>query len=475
MAAYVLAAPGWHPGVIGIVAARIAERHYRPVVLVALPDGAGAPAVGSGRSIPAFDLLSGLQAAGEHLERYGGHRAAAGLTLDPARLDAFRDAFVSHARAVLEPEDLVKHERVDAVASGEEMGLGLAEELTSLAPFGAANPAVSLLLPAATFTDPIGFGGDQRADHARFTVNSGAGRARAVRFGGGQRLPVEPGTPVDATFTLERNEWQGVVEPRLLLRTATACKPPPIRVLGEAGAFLPRVFAELDRAAADSATPRPLHQRSEYDHRGKGIAALITQLLATGEPVLVLASDAVARERHLRSRLGGFALASYDALERDAGVTDPFAHVVLLDPPTTAGARDRAATASTLAPRQRIYLAWGPAELRFAAHIHEREYGLRDSLAASYRSLRDRGGAVGRELETVLRGEASQPPSPEQAGRLLRVLTEVGLVNLDRERAAVSVTGLRGVTLEHSPAYRDYQRIRQDGLKYLGLNRRQAA
>ncbi len=475
MAAYVLAAPGWHPGVIGIVAARIAERHHRPVVLLALPDGAGGQAIGSGRSIPAFDLLGGLRAAGEHLERYGGHRAAAGLTLDPARLDAFRDSFASHAQAVLEPEDLIRHERVDAIASGEEMGLVLADELTRLAPFGAGNPAVSLLLPAATFTDPVGFGGQQRADHARFTVNSGAGRARAVRFGAGQRLPVEPGTPVDATFTLERNEWQGVVEPRLLLRTATACEPPPIQVLGEAGAFLPRVFAELDRLLSGQATPRLLHERRELDHRSKGIAALITLLLATREPVLVVAADAVARHRHLRSRLGGFALASYDALERDGDLTDPFAHVVLLDPPTSASARARAAIANPLAGLQRIYLAWGPAELRFAAHTHEREYGLRDSLAASYRTLRDRGGAVGRELETALRGEASQPQSPEHAGRLLRVLTEVGLVNLDRERAAVTVTGQRDVTLEHSPAYRDYQRIRQDGLRYLGLTRRQAA
>jgi single-stranded-DNA-specific exonuclease len=475
MPAYVLAATGWHPGVIGIVAARIAERHHRPAVLVALPDGAGELASGSGRSIPAFDLLGGLRAAAGQLERYGGHRAAAGLTLDPGRLDAFRDAFVSHARAVLASPEAIEHERVDAIASGEQLGLGLAEELTRLAPFGAANPAVSLLLPAATFTDPVGFGGEQRANHARFTVNSGAARARAVRFGGGRGLPVEPGTPVDATFTLERNEWQGVVEPRLLLRTATPCDPPPIRVLGEEGSYLERVFAELDRSLAAVPAPPPRQPRAESDHRGKGIAALITLLLATGEPVLVLSADAVARRRHLGPRLGGFGLASYEALVRDAALPDPFSHVVLLDPPTSEIAEIRAASADPDAPAQRLYLAWGPAELRFAAHIHEREYGLRDSLAARYRTLRDRGGAAGRELEAILRGEPSQPPSPEHAGRLLRVLTEVGLVSLDRESAAVTVTERRGVTLEHSAAYRHYQRLRQDGLSYLGLTTRQAA
>jgi single-stranded-DNA-specific exonuclease len=475
MAAYVLAGAGWHPGVIGIVAARIAERHHRPVVLIALPQDPAEHARGSGRSIPAFDLLGALRTAGEHLEQYGGHRAAAGLTLDPARLDAFSGAFVAHAQAVLEPHDLLKRERVDAIASGEEMGLVLAEELTRLAPFGAANPAVSLLLPAATFSDPVGFGGEQRADHARFTVNSGAGRARAVRFGGGRRLPAEPETPVDATFTLERNEWQGVVEPRLLLRTVSPCAAPEICILGEGEAYLDRVFAELERSPSPSPPPEPSHPRAESDHRGKGIAALVTQLLATGEPVLVLAADALARQRHIGPRFGGFSLASYDALERDARLPDPFPHVALLDPPISEVARIRAASADPRAPRQRMYLAWGSAELRFAAHIHEREYGLRDSLAATYRTLRGRGGAAGRELEAVLRGEAPHTRSPEHAGRVLRVLTEVGLVNLDRERAAATVSERRGVTLEQSPAYRDYQRIRQDGLRYLGLTIRQAA
>jgi single-stranded-DNA-specific exonuclease len=118
-------------------------------------------------------------------------------------------------------------------------------------------------------------------------------------------------------------------------------------------------------------------------------------------------------------------------------------------------------------------LAWGPAELRFAAHIHEQEYGLRDSLAACYRTLRGRGGAAGRELEAVLRETA---PSPEGAGRLLRILTEVGLVDLDRERLAVTVTERGRVTLDQSPAYRDYERTRQDGLRYLATTTdRQAA
>ena len=144
--AYVLAAEGWHPGVIGIVAARIAERHHRPAILIALEGDEG---TGSGRSIPAFDLLAGLRAGEQHLERYGGHRAAAGLSLRAERVEAFRESFTSHAGAVLSGEDLVSEVRVDAVVQGDALTLAQAEELERLRPFGAGNPPVTLLVPAA--------------------------------------------------------------------------------------------------------------------------------------------------------------------------------------------------------------------------------------------------------------------------------------------------------------------------------------
>ncbi|MEA2167662.1 MAG: single-stranded-DNA-specific exonuclease, partial [Solirubrobacteraceae bacterium] len=118
--AYVLAGEGWHPGVIGIVAARIAERTFRPTVMIALD---GEEGTGSGRSIPAFDLLGGFDAAARHLLRHGGHRAAAGLTIRRADVDAFREAFAAHAAEVLVPEDLVPVERVDAVAGGDALGM----------------------------------------------------------------------------------------------------------------------------------------------------------------------------------------------------------------------------------------------------------------------------------------------------------------------------------------------------------------
>jgi len=215
-AAYVLAGEDWHAGVIGIVASRLAERHHRPVVLIALDGDLGK---GSGRSIDAFDLLGGLTACGGHLRHFGGHRAAAGLEIESGRVEEFAQAFHEHAEEVLDPGDTVSQERVDAVVECDQLGMELAEELLVLAPFGRGNPGVALLVKDATFQDlrPMGEG-----KHLRFTLQAGGARARGVAFGTGSCLPVAEGEPAEATFTLEVNEWNGVTEPRLVLRQARA-------------------------------------------------------------------------------------------------------------------------------------------------------------------------------------------------------------------------------------------------------------
>src|SRR4051794_9804100 len=238
--AYVLAGDEWHPGVVGIVAARIAERHHRPAVLVALDGDRG---TGSGRSIPAFDLLAGLDAGAEHLERHGGHRAAAGLEVRVEALDAFRAAFEAHAAAVLAPEDLVPVERVDAVVPGDELGLGLAEELERLEPCGAGNPGATLLVRAATFSDPVAMG---EGKHLRFSVTAGGARSRAVGFGnggGGGRRARGP-----ARWGLSRGGHQGGgrAPPPPGLRTAPPPPPAPLEVLECDDPVQAEVHAALD-------------------------------------------------------------------------------------------------------------------------------------------------------------------------------------------------------------------------------------
>jgi len=240
--AYVLAGESWHPGVIGIVASRLVESSGRPVVMVALDGERGR---GSGRSIAAFDLLGGLRACGEHLSRYGGHRAAAGLEIERSRLDQFSAAFAAHAEGTLSADQMVPVELVDAVVDGTPMNLELAEELRALAPFGRENPPVSLMLAEARLRDPRPMG---EGRHLRFTVESRGSRTQGVSFGQGSKLPVPEGELARASFALELNEWNGLVEARLRLRHALAAEIAP-PVSDEAPAAEPDVVAREPGAA----------------------------------------------------------------------------------------------------------------------------------------------------------------------------------------------------------------------------------
>jgi single-stranded-DNA-specific exonuclease len=454
--AYVLAAEGWHPGIVGIVASRISERYHRPAILVAL--NGDEPARGSGRSIPGFDLLGALHVVAGELEGYGGHRAAAGLTVARARVPAFSEAFERHAASVLTPELLEPVERVDAIVSGTELGLELAEELRLLEPCGVGNPSPCLLVPGARFADrrPLGDG-----RHARFSVVSGGTRARAVAFGCDGRLPGKPDEPLDATFKLERNEWRGVVEPRLVLRRGEPCAPEAIEVIGEPDDYMTAVLAELDAPLEWIAAGQPVQsERVVLDRRGSSPLAVLADAVASGEPVLAVCADVSRRLAGLSARIGGFALASYHALEQHQ--PQAAAHLVALDPP--AGARLNSLLGAGCGF---THLVWGEAELRFACQIHELEYGLRASLVALFRALWNRGVVAGEELEQLLRGHGQHGRSPHVAGRLIRVLTELELVSLDRDLSALRVVSDSPTELERSPAYRAYARRYEDGRQFL--------
>ncbi|HEY2317142.1 MAG TPA: single-stranded-DNA-specific exonuclease RecJ [Solirubrobacteraceae bacterium] len=457
--AYVLWSEDWHAGVVGIVASRIVERHHRPAVLVALEGDAGG---GSGRSIPGFDLLGALHAGAAHLGRYGGHRAAAGLTIDAGQLDAFRAAFEAHAEAVLTPDLLEPVERVDAVVSGHELGLGLADELQLLEPCGMGNPSPRLLVPGGRFDDvrPMGEG-----RHARFSVSSGGVRARAVAFGCEGKVTSDPALPHDATFKLERNAWNGAVEPRLVLRHAQACAPRPVGALPVSGGYLDEVLAEVDAdlCPPDAATrDRGVPRRAIVDCRGHSPLSVLADAVSGGEPVLALCADVTRRLAGLRERVGGFTLASYAQLESDPAPALAHPHVVALDPPCGPVADRLLRAGEGIA-----WLAWGEAERRFAQQMHEHEYGLRTSLIVLYRALRACGRAAGSDLERLLRGDGTPGRSPRLAGRLVRVLSELELARLDRDPPALAILGHTPTALDRSVAFRFYSQVYEDGQRYL--------
>jgi single-stranded-DNA-specific exonuclease len=211
---YVLWSEDWHEGVNGIVASRLVERFGRPVVLIARSQDGWK---GSGRSVAAFDLHGALGACAEHLERYGGHRAAAGLSISEERLEPFADAFAAHADSVLGEDDLRPVTRVDAIVPASALTLDLAAELDRLAPFGLGNPDVTLLVPSCEAVDAATVG---EGKHLRFRVRQhGRDGGSAIAFGLGAQLDrLRRDTRYDVVCRLQENHWNGTVAPQLVVR-----------------------------------------------------------------------------------------------------------------------------------------------------------------------------------------------------------------------------------------------------------------
>jgi single-stranded-DNA-specific exonuclease len=209
----VLAEQGWHPGVIGIVASRLVEEFGRPTVLVALDGGEGK---GSGRSISAFDLHAGLAACSDLLIRFGGHRAAAGVTIAADRVGEFAARFNEVAASKLTHDDLVPELRVDLELALDDANDELEALLRHLEPCGVGNPSPLLLSRAVTVAAPprvVGKDGLKLVLHgeSRDLVALGWGMAPRAR-------ELEVGAMIDVAYRLERDEWNG--ESRIQARLA---------------------------------------------------------------------------------------------------------------------------------------------------------------------------------------------------------------------------------------------------------------
>ena len=203
--ALVLASGDWHPGVIGIVASRLVERYGRPTFMIAW-EKEGDVGRGSGRSIAGFDLHAALHRVAPHLEKYGGHTMAAGLTIRRERYEDFRVAFLDVAAQLLSPDDLAPSQRVDL-----ELPLGLVNGelerlIRHLEPCGAGNPAPVFGVRGARAVGARRVG----TNHLRFTLDDGSGVLPAIGFRWADDVPDSwLAAPLDVAFKLERDEWQG--------------------------------------------------------------------------------------------------------------------------------------------------------------------------------------------------------------------------------------------------------------------------
>jgi single-stranded-DNA-specific exonuclease len=508
----VLAGEDWHPGVVGIVASRMVERHRRPVVVISL-DASG-EGKGSGRSIPGFDLLAALEACAEHLEGFGGHRAAAGLTIKAEKVPGFQAAFAAHANEALAPEDLRRTERVDAIVGGVGLGLELAEELKQLAPFGMGNPGVRLLVPSARVTDVRAMG---EGKHARFSLHSGSHCALGVAFGRSS-LGVEDEDLLDATVRLEVNHWNGSVEPRVVLRELYPLEEPEVD--GEEAAlphscaceeaewwrrFEAELEAPLDRESVKSGAVHAFSRTREATggrqvvHGAGSATATIAELVSSGAGVLALCADASRRaglgngagglarfnggaaliachrcgtgdiERLGEKADAGLAVTDYAALERAPDLACPFEHVVLVDPPRNAEDELRTGLSRPDGAAGFLHLLWTDAEVGFASKVLAEQWPSRDTVAAAFRAVRVQGEGSGEDLRQALAGRGRHPLCPEACARRFRVLCELGLLQGAPEGGAgiVRAVSSERTDLQRSAAFRAYSERLSEAQRFL--------
>ncbi len=177
----VLSSESWHTGVIGIVASRLVDKFYRPTIMI----NAGAPengiAQGSGRSIPGFCLLSAINACSSHLNSYGGHTMAAGITIEPDKIDPFAADFETYASQNLKRNDTAAKLHIDAMVPLSELQKGTVNELQWLGPFGQGNPEPTFATKGVRLIGPPRRVGAGR-DHLQLAITDNTASVRCIGF-----------------------------------------------------------------------------------------------------------------------------------------------------------------------------------------------------------------------------------------------------------------------------------------------------
>ena len=229
MPVIVLDADNWHHGVIGIVSSRITEKFSKPSILVSfegnptkerLPDDVGK---GSGRSVKGMNLVDALCACKDLLLKFGGHELAAGLSVTRENLPLFREAINKYAESTLTEEDLIPSVSADMELSGDDIDMGLAEQIRMLEPFGVGNPTPAFIIKEAVVSD---ISGVSDGKHTRLALASGKRVLPAMYFSvSPDSLGIFVGDKVDVLFNIDINEYNGRRNTQLLIRDLKKVNP----------------------------------------------------------------------------------------------------------------------------------------------------------------------------------------------------------------------------------------------------------
>jgi single-stranded-DNA-specific exonuclease len=212
----VVAGEGWHRGVIGLAASKIAEKVYRPTIVISLEDGIG---YGSARSISNYHLLNGLDSCAELFEQYGGHAAAAGMKIKQENIERLQEKLDEHAGKNISPEDLIPEIKIDALISSKTLNLDLVEDLKKLEPFGMGNPKPVFTTKNLQITkEPF----VMKEKHLRLNLRDENGKQlEAVWWDGVEKSreqTLKPNSCIELAYTPEANTWNGNTRLQLVVK-----------------------------------------------------------------------------------------------------------------------------------------------------------------------------------------------------------------------------------------------------------------
>ncbi|GGF94505.1 single-stranded-DNA-specific exonuclease RecJ [Paenibacillus albidus] len=415
----VLADTGWNVGVVGIVASKLLERYYRPVIILDIHPETGM-CKGSARSIPGLDIYEALSSCAGLMDHFGGHPAAAGMSLHRDQLVAFAAALNQYAASVLSPEHFIPAAAADAEVSLAELSLQAADELDKLAPFGMANPLPKFIVRGAVIQETRTMG--QGSKHLKLVLQQDGCLLETVAFGKGalaELLPV--GTVLDVLAELTVNEWNGSRKPQLMLQDLAVPEAQLFDLRGSADAAGKALYLkEMLRPYSGSS---PFH------------AAAVFQSERTA----------------VQSGLKGMSLWVYDndggisaiGQEQNAAPEQGISLICLMDMPETPEQLD--ALFATFSDVTNIALLHSIKEAKERLQIPTR-----DHFKSLYKSLASMAASAVPEREVLLRLSRQSSMSMRMLSRMLDVFEELDFIERNQGRivfvsqpAAKSLTASR--------------------------------
>ena len=225
----VVAGEEWHPGVIGIVASRLVEEFYKPTLVISIHDGVGK---GSCRSIDGFNMYDALKSCEDLLLQFGGHSAAAGFSIDAQRIDELRERLTEYCKKIVTAEEYIPVVTIDAELPVDDIDVDIIDRVSALEPYGMANSTPIFAVMEATVQDIMLMG--QLKNHCKVIFATSNGTVDAIAWNRPDLFKsIFVGSVVKVAFSLQKNEWQGMVSPQLMIQAIEPLTEEPINLTTE--------------------------------------------------------------------------------------------------------------------------------------------------------------------------------------------------------------------------------------------------